>query len=77
MPDDHADRYLPEILARFSPSKPRVEATVIREPTPILVERIDTADLGLVIMTHVESRGRPGWSGGNGCLGDLEPRRRP
>jgi DNA-binding transcriptional LysR family regulator len=34
LPDDYADRYLPEILARFSRSNPRAEVTVVCEPTP-------------------------------------------
>lgn len=57
LPDDYADRYLPEILARFSQSNPRVEVTVVCEPTPMLFERIAAADLDLAIITHVESRG--------------------
>lgn len=57
LPDDYADRYLPEILARFSESNPRVEVTVVCEPTPMLVPRIAAADLDLAIITHVESRG--------------------
>ena len=57
LPDDYADRYLPEILARFSQSNPRVEVTVVCEPTPMLFERIATSDLDLAIVTHVESRG--------------------
>lgn len=57
LPDDYADRYLPEILARFSRSNPRVEVTVVCEPTPMLFERIAASDLDLAIVTHVESRG--------------------
>ena len=57
LPDDYADRYLPEILARFSHSNPRVEVTVVCEPTPNLVERIGSADLDLAIITHVDSHG--------------------
>ena len=57
VPDDYADRYLPEILARFSHSNPRVEVTVVCEPTPNLVERIGTADLDLAIITHVDTHG--------------------
>jgi DNA-binding transcriptional LysR family regulator len=56
VPDDYADRYLPEIMARFSRSNPRAEVTVICEPTPMLVERIDAGDLDLAVVTHVESR---------------------
>ena len=40
VPDDYADRYLPEILARFARSNPRAEVTVVCEPTPMLAERI-------------------------------------
>ena len=57
VPDDYADRYLPEILARFSRSNPKVEVTVVCEPTPMLVERIHANDLDLAIITHVETRG--------------------
>src|SRR3954451_21096689 len=56
VPDDYADRYLPEILARFSRSNPKVEVTVVCEPTPNLVDRIQSADLDLAIITHVEGR---------------------
>src|SRR5919112_1574799 len=48
LPDDYADRYLPEILARFSRSNPRAEVTVVCEPTPNLIERIQHGDLDLV-----------------------------
>ncbi len=57
LPDDYADRYLPEILARFSQSNPRVEVTVVCEPTPMLVERLAASDLDLAIITHTEDRG--------------------
>ncbi|PTM39040.1 DNA-binding transcriptional LysR family regulator [Bosea sp. 124] len=58
VPDDYADRYLPEILARFARSNPRAEVTVVCEPTPMLAERIATGDIDLAIITHVESRGQ-------------------
>lgn len=57
VPDDYADRYLPEIMARFSQSNPRVEVTIVCEPTPMLVDRIMASDLDLAIITHVEHRG--------------------
>ena len=56
LPDDYAERYLPEILARFSQSNPRVEVTVVCEPTPMLMERIENTDLDLAIITQVNSR---------------------
>src|SRR3954452_1072436 len=46
-PDDYADRFLPEIMARFTRSNPRVELTVICEPTPGLVEHIKRGNLDL------------------------------
>jgi DNA-binding transcriptional LysR family regulator len=57
LPDDYAECYLPEILARFSRSNPRAEITVTCEPTPNLFERIQNGDLDLAIITHVERRG--------------------
>jgi len=57
VPDDYADRYLPEIMARFSYANPRVEITIMCEPTPMLVDRIMASDLDLAIITHVEHRG--------------------
>ena len=41
LPDDYADRYLPEIMARFSRSYPGVELTVMCQPRVDLVELID------------------------------------
>jgi len=56
VPDDYADRYLPEILARFSRSNPKVEVTVVCEPTPMLVERVNSGDIDLAIITHVDGK---------------------
>ena len=55
MPDDYADRYLPEILARFAHSNPKAEVTVACEPTPALVARIAAGELDLAVVTHVAS----------------------
>jgi DNA-binding transcriptional LysR family regulator len=57
-PDDYADRFLPEIMARFARSNPRVELTVICEPTPGLVEHIKRGNLDLAIVTHDDVRGQ-------------------
>lgn len=57
VPDDYAERYLPEILARFSQTHPRAEVTVVCEPSPMLVDRIQAGDLDLAIVTHVERLG--------------------
>ncbi len=57
-PDDYADRFLPEIMARFSRSNPRVELTVVCEPTPGLVEHIKRGNLDLALVTHNDTRGQ-------------------
>src|SRR6478672_4101732 len=46
VPDDYADRYLPEIMARFSHSYPAVD----------LLERIDANEIDLAIVTNCESK---------------------
>jgi DNA-binding transcriptional LysR family regulator len=51
VPDDYADRYLPEIMARFSRVYPNVELTVICEPSIALAERIEANELDLAIIT--------------------------
>ncbi|MCB4771403.1 LysR family transcriptional regulator [Ancylobacter sp. Lp-2] len=54
VPDDYADRYLPEIMARFSHTHPNVELTVVCDPSTDLIDRIDTGDLDLAIITDCE-----------------------
>jgi DNA-binding transcriptional LysR family regulator len=56
VPDDYADRYLPEIMARFSRAYPSVELTVICEPSVDLLERIDGNEIDLAIVTNCESK---------------------
>jgi DNA-binding transcriptional LysR family regulator len=56
VPDDYADRYLPEIMARFSRVYPGVELTVICEPSVDLLERIDANQIDLAIVTNCESK---------------------
>src|SRR5438067_5620338 len=55
VPDDYADRYLPEIMARFSRAYPGVELSVVCEPSLELIERIGTNELDLAIITNCES----------------------
>lgn len=57
-PDDYADRFLPEILARFSRSNPKAEVSVVCAPTPNLRDLISEGELDVAIITHVEKRGR-------------------
>lgn len=56
-PDDYADRFLPEILARFAASQPRAEVTVVCAPTPMLIEAMNAGDLDVAIITHVREKG--------------------
>lgn len=58
VPDDYADRYLPEIMARFSRVFPGIEISVVCEPSLELFARIDANELDLAIVTHCEV-GRP------------------
>src|SRR5207249_1943990 len=51
VPDDYADRYLPEIMARFSRAYPGVDLTLMCEPSTELVELIDSNELDLAIVT--------------------------
>jgi len=50
-PDDYADRFLPEILARFARSNPRVEVTVVCEPSLTLMDLARRAEIDLAIVT--------------------------
>src|ERR1051325_11166778 len=59
VPDDYADRYLPEIMARFSRAYPGVELTVLCEPSIELVELIDGNELDLAIITDCGSPAAP------------------
>jgi DNA-binding transcriptional LysR family regulator len=52
VPDDYADRYLPEIMARFARAYPGVELTVVCEPSVALFDRIEANDLDLAIVTN-------------------------
>src|SRR6266404_1619597 len=50
VPDDYADRYLPEIMARFARAYPGVELTVSCQETIALLERIKTNEIDLAII---------------------------
>ncbi len=56
-PDDYADRFLPEIIARFSRSNPRVELSVLCEPTYSLIDQLKRGQLDIAIVTHSGSKG--------------------
>ncbi|MBN9073784.1 MAG: LysR family transcriptional regulator [Rhizobiales bacterium] len=54
VPDDYAERFLPEIMARFSRSNPRVELSVICEDSGRLREHIRRGNLDIALVTHNE-----------------------
>jgi DNA-binding transcriptional LysR family regulator len=56
VPDDYAERYLPEIMARFTASNPGIEVAVVCEPTPALVENMQACEIDLAIITHSKQR---------------------
>lgn len=51
MPDDYAERFLPEIMARFSRSNPRVELSVLCEPTANLIHHVRQGNLDIALLT--------------------------
>jgi DNA-binding transcriptional LysR family regulator len=54
VPDDYADRYLPDIMARFSRAYPGAELTVTCEPTDKLFQCIELNELDLAIVTDCD-----------------------
>ena len=57
VPDDYADRYLPEIMARFSRAYPGVELTVSCQPSAELLQLINGNELDLAIVTSCDGKG--------------------
>jgi DNA-binding transcriptional LysR family regulator len=56
VPDDYADRYLPEIMARFSRGYPGVELTVTCQSSSELMTLIDDNGLDLAIVTNCDGK---------------------
>jgi len=50
LPDDYAERLLPEIMARFSRSNPRVELQIACETTTSLIEHIEKGQLDVALV---------------------------
>jgi DNA-binding transcriptional LysR family regulator len=57
VPDDYAERYLPQILARFTASNPGIEVMVVCEPTPCLVANLKACEIDMAIITHSQKNG--------------------
>ncbi|HCY84759.1 MAG TPA: hypothetical protein DHV36_06450, partial [Desulfobacteraceae bacterium] len=51
LPDDYATRFLPDILAGFSRSHPRIQVQVTCEPSSRLTERMQRKELDLAMTT--------------------------
>ena len=51
LPDDYAERFLPEILARFSRSNPLVELQIACEPSSNLAEHVDKGRLDVALVS--------------------------
>ncbi len=51
-PDDYADRFLPEVLARFARSNPRVEVSVVCDQSSELIRQARAGEIDLGIVTH-------------------------
>ncbi len=51
-PDDYADRYMPDIIARFAKTNPNVELSIMCEPSRDLVDRLERNELDIALVTH-------------------------
>ncbi len=51
-PDDYADRYMPDIIARFAKTNPNVELYIACESSRDLAEKIDRDELDIALVTH-------------------------
>lgn len=51
LPDDYASRFLPEILARFARTHPRVQVQVSCEPSNVLLQTLKRGEIDLVLTT--------------------------
>ena len=51
-PDDYADRYMPDIIARFAKSNPNVELSITCEPSHDLIEQLSRNELDVALVTH-------------------------
>ncbi|RFC65337.1 LysR family transcriptional regulator [Fulvimarina endophytica] len=57
LPDDYAERFLPEILARFARSNPLVELSIACEPSSNLAEAVAKGRLDLALVTDCGTTG--------------------
>ncbi|TPW27396.1 LysR substrate-binding domain-containing protein [Pararhizobium mangrovi] len=58
VPDDYAERYMPDIIARFAKTNPHVELFIVCESSRDLAARIERNELDIAVVTH-NPRSRP------------------
>jgi DNA-binding transcriptional LysR family regulator len=51
IPDDYAETFLPEILARFIRRHPLVETSIVCDSSQMLAERVNARDLDMAVVT--------------------------
>lgn len=51
-PDDYADRYMPDIIARFAKTNPNVELYIDCEPSADLADKLARGELDIALVTH-------------------------
>ncbi|MBC8130134.1 MAG: LysR family transcriptional regulator [Rhizobiaceae bacterium] len=56
LPDDYAERLLPEIMARFTRSNPKVELQIACESSSSLVEHIEKGHLDVALVCPMRAR---------------------
>lgn len=54
LPDDYASRFLPEFLARFSRTHPRVQVQVTCEPSSVLLQTLKRGEIDLALTTSLD-----------------------
>lgn len=59
LPDDYASRFLPEILARFSRTHPRVQVQVTCEPSGRLLQTLKRGEIDLILTTTLDPNQPP------------------
>ncbi|MGE0610966.1 MAG: LysR substrate-binding domain-containing protein [Hyphomicrobiales bacterium] len=57
-PDDYAERFLPQIFARFARTHPLVEVEISCQASSTLVEDIQEGNLDLAIVTYMDAKSR-------------------
>lgn len=57
-PDDYAERFLPQIFARFARTHPLVEVEISCQGSTSLFDEIQAGNIDLAIVTHMDAKSR-------------------